>query len=151
MFDQVCRICGRPVGESDVVGRAEADDFQFSATPSPAHIPADFNPWASGQFANQPEWLLRKRDECLRDIRALKVLLDKVRSAFEHETKHRLDSVLRQASGAYRDLERIDRMLCMIDPTFDRATLPKLELPRSAPIPDATDVASYYQETKNAA
>jgi len=99
-------------------GPTSAAEPEFDATPE--WFKQEVNPWLHPAFASQPEWLKRKQDRCVRELQALSKLLRKVAAVPFEERKDALNSVLRQANGAFRELEHIEDLLAAIDPTYQR-------------------------------
>lgn len=69
---------------------------------------------AVNPFASEAEWLARKRMQILRDLDDLKTLLERIESAPSTSAEAqgvRLQSVLRQTSGAFGQLRRIEELM----------------------------------------
>lgn len=123
-------------------------DYEFAALPPMFTEPVNY--WENGTFDMQTLWLLQKRDQCIKDLHALRLLLDDLRSnppVTKIACEDAFGSTLRQASGAFSEIEHIESLLALIHPTFDFAHLPaiKSDTRKRPPIPRR----SYYTEVRN--
>ena len=75
---------------------------------------------AANPFCGEADWLERRRIECLRDLDHLKRQLDTVAAAPWEDRPAQMNSILRQAAGAYRTIARIDNLRTWVTHDPDR-------------------------------
>ena len=90
---------------------------------------------------------LQKRDPCIKDLHALRLLLDELRAnppATKIECEDAFGSTLRQASGAFGQIEHIESLIALIHPTFDFSHLPTAQFEkRQRPLPRRGDYMEF--------
>lgn len=123
----ICAECKSPIERTaaiaDLTGEAEIEPSEFNFAATPPVFPQPINPWANGQFDQQAEWLLKKREQCLDDLFGLQRLLDCIRGSAQ-ERSSAFVTTMKQLKGAYREIAKIEQMIGAIDPNFRFCTLP---------------------------
>ena len=125
-------------------------EFEFDETRSWFAQPVNY--WENGAFDSQTMWLLEKRERCIKDLKALRQLLDRLQCnppATKIERESSFASALRQASGAFGEIEHIEKLISLIHPAFNFAALPSVRFEKkreSQSIPRR----GYYAEVRHA-
>ena len=150
-------VCGRCSGLVRESSQAEPIDaveplveYEFAASGPRFKDPINY--WENGKFNAQSQWLLKKRDRCIQDLRALRAQLGRLQADPPHTKIERaaaFASTLRQASGAFSEMEHTEKLIGLIHPTFDFSALPTVRFERRPKI--VSPRRGNYAEERHAA